>query len=260
MNLIAIDIGNTNINIALFLDSEQKSVTPIPGSSPEKISQTITRMWNRIPTLQSSREGKRDGAIAVSSVNTKWTKMVKDIVQELNENIYLIGKDIPYPMDLSVKEPEKIVSDRVVSAAAAYAVIESAVVIADLGTAVTIDLVDDRGVFVGGTISPGFDISSSALEKNTCLLKKTAVSRPKTPFGTTTKEAINCGLYYSAVGTLNEIIRRYAELLGTWPRTVITGAGAEIIKQDCEFIDSYVPDLVIKGIALSYQKYIEGRE
>jgi hypothetical protein len=38
---------------------------------------------------------------------------------------------------------------------------------------------------------------------------------------------------------------------------VITGAAAELIKDDCDFIDSYVPNLVVKGIVLAYQKYIE---
>ena len=67
-------------------------------------------------------------------------------------------------------------------------------------------------------------------------------------------------LYYSAVGALQEIIRRYAEQIGTWPRTVITGRGAEIIKDDCQFIDTYVPNLVVKGIALAYRKWFESKE
>ena len=40
----------------------------------------------------------------------------------------------------------------------------------------------------------------------------------------------------------------------------ITGAGAKLIKDDCEFIDNYVPDLVIKGIVLAYRKYIEEKK
>jgi type III pantothenate kinase len=53
------------------------------------------------------------------------------------------------------------------------------------------------------------------------------------------------------------MIRRYAEILGRWPQTVLTGSGAALIKDDCEFIDSYVPNLVVKGIALAYRKYLD---
>ena len=160
-------------------------------------------------------------------------------------------------MKLTVEQPEKVGTDRIVSAAAAYSVVESAVVVADFGTAVTIDLVDDRGVFCGGAIFPGFELSAKALNQNTTQLPKIEVKKPKLPFGKNTSEAINCGLYYSAIAALQEIIRRYAEKIGTWPQTVITGAAAKVIKDDCEFIDSYVPNLVVKGIALAYQKYIE---
>jgi type III pantothenate kinase len=145
----------------------------------------------------------------------------------------------------------------VVSAAAAYAVVKDAVVVADFGTAVTIDLVDEKGTFLGGVICPGFEISAEALKKNTAQLPKVKVTRPKTPYGKTTSQAISCGLYYSAVGVLEEVIRRYAEEIGRWPQTIITGAAAELIKDDCDFIDSYVPNLVVKGIALAYRKHIE---
>ena len=132
--------------------------------------------------------------------------------------------------------------------------------VADFGTAVTIDLVDEKGVFLGGVICPCFEISAQALKKNTAQLPKVKVSRPKEPYGKTTNQAINCGLYYSAIGTLEEVIRRYAEKIGKWPQTVLTGGAAKIIKDECDFIDSYVPNLVVKGIVLTYRKYIEEKE
>jgi type III pantothenate kinase len=121
-------------------------------------------------------------------------------------------------------------------------------------------LVDEKGIFLGGAICPGFEISAKALKENTTQLPKINVTKPKSPYGKTTKQAINCGLYYSAIGTLEEVIRRYAEKIGRWPQTVITGAAAKIIKDDCQFIDSYVPNLVVKGIALAYRKYLEQKE
>ncbi|GAI95296.1 unnamed protein product, partial [marine sediment metagenome] len=95
------------------------------------------------------------------------------------------------------------------------------------------------------------------LKENTAQLPSIKVIRPKAPYGKNTVEAINCGLYYSALGTLEEVIRRYAEKIDRWPQTVITGAGAKTIKNDCNFIDSFVPNLVVKGIVLAYRKYIE---
>lgn len=258
MNIIAVDIGNTNIAVGLFLDGKQQFIKSIPGRARARLTECFKSAWQKIPLAKSSKEKRRDGVIVVSSVKPVWTDQIKEIVKEnLDERIYIIGKDIPLPMSLWVDEPDQVGTDRVVSAAAAYAVVEDAVVVADFGTAVTIDLVDKNGIFLGGVICPAFDISAQALRDNTAQLPKVKVTRPKTPFGKTTTEAISCGLYYSAIGTLEEVIRRYAEQIGQWPQTVLTGSAAKLIKDDCKFIDNYVPNLVVKGIVLAYQKYIE---
>jgi len=258
MNLIAIDIGNTNITLALFLEDKEQSIESIPGDCKTKLDKCLKSFWQKIPVLEVSKEKKRNGVIVVSSVKPDWTAGVKKIAKDsLGEKIRVIGKDIPLPTTSQVDEPDKVGTDRLISAAAAYAVVETAVVVIDFGTALTIDLVDENGIFQGGVICPGFDISAAALNANTAQLPKIKVTKPNAPYGKNTTDAINCGLYYSAIGTLHEIIRRYAEKLGQWPQTFITGQSAKIIKDDCVFIDSWVPNLVVKGIALAYRKYIE---
>jgi len=260
MNIIAVDIGNTNITMALYLKDEEWFIKSVPGRSRAKLTDLFKSAWEKIPVAKSSKEGKRDGVIVVCSVKPAWTKLIREIVKDnLDEKLHIIGEDIPLPMSLWVDEPDKVGVDRVVSAAAAYAVVKDAVVVADFGTAVTIDLVDEKGVFLGGAICPGLEIGARALKEHTAQLPEVKVTRPKEPYGKNTDEAIKCGLYYSAVATVQEVIRRYAENLGKWPHTILTGSAAKIIKDDCEFIDSYVPNLVVKGIVLTYKKYIEDK-
>jgi len=259
MNIIAIDIGNTNITVGLFLEDTEESIESAPGTDSEKLSQMLQSVWAKVPVAKSSKQNRREGVIVVSSVKPAWTSLIEQIAREkLGEKIHVIGKDIPLPITMWVDEPDKVGTDRVVSAAAAYAVVEDAVVVADLGTAVTIDLVDQNGIFQGGVILPGFEISAKALHENTAQLPATKVTRPAaTPYGKNTADAISCGLYYSLIGALQEIVRRYAEQIGRWPQTILTGSAAALVKDDCQFMDSYVPNLVVKGIVLAYQKYIE---
>jgi len=258
MNIIAIDIGNTNIAVGLFINDEEQFINSIDGNNLPELTQCLKSAWEKIPVAEASREKKRNGIIVASSVKPAWTKQIEKILAEsLDEKLLLIGKDIPLPMTLDMDEPDKVGTDRVLCASAAYDVVEDAVVVADFGTAVTIDLVDEDGSFIGGVILPGFDISAAALNQHTALLPKVKVKKPKKPFGKNTVDAINSGLYYSAVGTLEEILRRYSEVLGKWPHSIITGSAAKIIFEDCNFIDSYVPNLVIKGIVLAYKKFID---
>ncbi len=258
MNLVAIDIGNTNINIGLFLDGEEQFIKSFAGGVESELAQCLKSTWEMIPVAEKSKEHKHDGVIVVSSVKPVWTEVIAQIAKEsLGEKILLIGKNIPMPLEMDIDEPETVGIDRIVAAAAAYEVVGSAVVVADFGTAVTIDIVDQNGIFLGGVIFPGFEIGAKALNENTAQLPKVTVTKPSLPYGRNTAEAINCGLYYSAVGTLEEVVRRYADKIGMWPQTVITGSGAKIIQSDCEFVDSYVPNLVVKGIALTYRKYLD---
>lgn len=258
MNIIALDIGNTNITAAFYLDNEEQFVESVPGESIKQLDHILKSAWEKIPLLKSAKQPTRDGIIVASSVKPDWTRKVQKIIQDsLNEKILLIGRDIPLPISLWVDEPQNIGTDRAVSAAAAYAVVEGPVVVADFGTAVTIDLVDEKGIFIGGAICPGFHISARSLNRNTAKLPEIKIKKPASPCGKNTEDSINAGLYYSAIGTLEEIIRRYADELGRWPHTILTGAGAKLIKDDCPFIDSYVSDLAVKGVVLAYKKYIE---
>lgn len=259
MNIIAIDIGNTNISVGLFIKDTEKYIKTMPGTDTEQLCGTIVSAWDQIPFAKSAKAKKRDGLIVVSSVNGQWTEAVEDICKkELDEKIKLIGREIPLPIEMGVDNPSEVGTDRVVSAAAAFAVVEDAVVVADFGTAVTIDMVDEEGVFLGGVIAPGFEVGAEALKVRTEKLPKlkVEVKRPKNPFGANTFEAINCGLYYSAVGLLRAVAEKYAEELEKWPQVIVTGGAAEAIKADCNFVDSWVPNLPVRGIVLAYKKFL----
>lgn len=258
MNIIAIDIGNTTITVAFFLNDTAKSIESVSGNSPAKLKKLLTSAWEQVPLVKGAKVQKKNGVIVVSSVKPAWTQLVADICKkEFDEKIKIIGKDVPLPIETAVDDNMEVGTDRLVSAAAAFAVVQDTVVVADLGSAVTIDLVDEEGVFLGGCILPGFELSAKALQSGTAALPEVEVTRPSDPVGANTHQAINCGLYYSAVGALETAVRRYAEQIGKWPQLIVTGGAADVIKDDCEFVDSWVPNLAVKGVVLAYKKYLE---
>ena len=157
MNIIAVDIGNTNIAVGFFLEGKEEFVRSFPSGAETQLRESLASAWEQIPVLETSAEGKRDGVVVVSSVKPSSTEFVRGVVaDDLGEKLHVVGEDIPLPISVWVDEPEQVGTDRVVAAAAAYAVVEGAVAVADFGTAVTIDLVDDSGVFQGGSHLPRF--------------------------------------------------------------------------------------------------------
>jgi len=263
MNMIAIDIGNTNIAVGLYVDDQEQYVRTVPGAAEDarrRIGDLLVEGWNRFPLVAGSKEHKRDGLIVASSVKDAWMEMVREVCREkLGEKIKVIGRDVPLPIEMGVEDAAAVGTDRVVNAAAAFAVIEDACVVASFGTAVTIDLVDEQGVFLGGVIAPGFEMGASALHAGTAQLPKVTVAAPRDPVGGNTTEAINAGLFYSAVGLLRTMTEMYAEQLGKWPHTIVTGGGAGLLKGHCDFVDSWVDNLTVRGVVLAYKKHLADR-
>ena len=259
MNLIAVDIGNSSVKVAFYRDDEEKFLKTLPGDDTleKHLKEVLIEAWDQIPLVKQAKKPTKDAMIVVSSVHPERTQILEEIVaDELNEKIRLIGREIPLPMETSVDDPLEVGTDRLIAAAAAFAVVEDAVVVADFGTAVTIDLVDESGVFVGGTISPGFALAAKSLADGTAKLPQIIMDKPVSPNGANTVEAIRSGLYYSAIGLLETICRKFAEQIGHWPQVILTGGGAKLIKDDCEFVDSYVPNLAVRGIVVAYKKYL----
>ena len=260
MNLIAIDIGNRNIKIALYIkDSEKllKTADETAGDIEAQLADILTECWDQVPLVESAKEPVKDCVIVASSVKPEWTEHVRQIVkEELGTKLMVIGTDVPLPIETAVDEALAVGTDRLTAAAAAYAVVEDAVVVADFGTAVTVDLVDEDGVFVGGTISPGFELALEAMHTGTSKLPVVEMQKPQQVYGANTEEAMRAGVYWSAVGLLETICRKYAEQIGKWPQVILTGGAAKMIKDDCEFVDTWVSNLALRGIIIAYKKYL----
>lgn len=260
MNLIAIDIGNRNIKVAFFLDDEEKGLTTIDGDDTKlssKLKDTLIEYWDQAPLVETAKEPVKNCSVVACSVKPEWTELVAELVQEeLDVKMLVIGTDILLPIETAVDDALSVGTDRLVAAAAAYSVVEDAVVVADFGTAVTIDLVDDTGVFMGGTIAPGFALSLDALHTGTAKLPAVQMQRPEQVYGTNTEEAMRAGVYWAAVGLLETLCRKYAEQLGKWPQVVVTGGAAPMMLDDCEFVDSCAANLVVRGIMIAYKKHL----
>lgn len=261
MNLIAIDIGNTTISTGLYLDDQEKFVRSIPGRADDarkQLTDLLVEAWGRIPVIEGSVEKKRNGVIVISSVQDIWLDMVMEICREsLGEKIRLIGRDIPLPIEMAMDNPAAVGTDRVVNAAAAFAVIEDACVVASIGTAITIDLIDEDGVFLGGVIAPGIEMGADALHAGTARLPRVKVQTPKDPVGVNTVDAINAGLIYSAAGLLRMVTEKFAEQIGKWPHTIVTGGAAYYLKGSCDFVDSWISDLAVRGIVIAFKKHLD---
>ncbi len=175
----------------------------------------------------------------------------------------VVGRDLPLPIETTLKNPQAVGTDRLCAAVAAYDRLGAACAVADFGTAVTIDCVDDGGVFQGGAIFPGLHLSATALHEHTAQLPHVTVEAPTWAFGADMREAILAGLFASARGALQMLIEAYATALNHWPLVVATGGDAAAVVGELEessLVQAIVPDLVLRGVAMAYYNALTKEE
>lgn len=196
----------------------------------------------------------RVSVVIISSVNPKIELLVIEQIKKLlSLKPEKIGTDIPVPLPVLVDQPEKVGADRLMNALAVYGRIRDSAIIIDAGTAITVDVINNQGVLIGGVIAPGMEISSKALQNYTALLPKVSVTKPKSILGKNTREAINSGIYWGAIGMIKQYIELLSVELNYKPIIIATGGDAHILAEEIPVISSVIPTLTLEGIILAYK-------
>jgi type III pantothenate kinase len=163
------------------------------------------------------------------------------------------------PLAIRVDEPARVGIDRLLAALAADRIRQRdrAAIIVDLGSAITVDLLDASGAFCGGAILPGIAMSARALEEHTDALPRVALDHlehPPEPIGQSTVPAIEAGLYWGAVGAVRELISQMSKNLPAPPDVILTGGAssnvAKLLEAGTSYSVRHLPHLVLSGIAL----------
>lgn len=242
--VLALDIGNTHVTVGTVRGEEVYSLHKLPADNLEALPALLAELWDAMD---------KPRRIVASSVNPAALERVRAAaLAALEEPLAVVGEDVAVPLQTALKEPEKVGVDRLCAAAAAYGRLQQACVVVDLGTAVTIDCVDDEGIFRGGAILPGMHMQAAALHRSTAQLPEVVLRDPDWVFGRNTEEAIVGGIVYGVRGAVRERVEAYATELGQWPLVIFTGGDAELMKMEEGFVQATVPGLCLLGIALAF--------
>jgi len=246
-NVLACDVGNSAVHFAHVKGDDVTDVHVVRVGELSRLGAELAELWAEIPAPRK---------LVAASVNPAALKALEAAVGEaLGEDVLVVGRDLPLPIETDVADPTSVGVDRLCSAVAAYDRLGAACVVADFGTAVTVDCIDDRGAFLGGAILPGLGMSAECLEEKTAQLPHVRIRQPDWVFGKDTDQAIIGGIVAGARGALRELVEAYATELGQWPIVILTGADAGIVCErpgTGELVQAVVPDLAVRGVALAY--------
>ena len=120
--------------------------------------------------------------------------------------------------------------------------------IADLGTASKILLIDKNGAFTTCAIMPGLSISAATLNNQTALLPEVSFVEPKTVLARNTIDAINAGVVYGHADMIDGLIRRFEKEIGYKCKHILTGGGSFFIRNVVNEQYVYDPDVCLYGL------------
>jgi type III pantothenate kinase len=147
--------------------------------------------------------------------------------------------------------------DRFVSAVGAVELLTgSCVCVVGVGTAMTVDLIDARGVHRGGVIIPSPDLMVQTLFRQTHGIRRRAQGGGEAAgrlFGRSTREGVVQGGRYAAAALVDRAVEEATGLLNRRPLVVLTGGGAPQIRALVRSASIGVPDLVLRGLAVLAQ-------
>ncbi len=247
--LLILEIGNSHVSLATSVAGEIYTNSRFGLEDVDAVAAAAGEAWNALPT------DRQRAMVACSVVPEILARVRSRIAEQIDSPMMVVGEELHRPMSMAVEAPQSVGVDRICSAAAAYEVMKHACAVASFGTAITIDCVNDEGVFLGGAILPGLALQARSLHEGTAQLPEVGIRAPTGVYGETTEEAILHGIVFGVVGSLREIVERYATELTTWPDLIATGGNAELIAQHTDIIDRVVPDLCLRGVALAHRRH-----
>jgi type III pantothenate kinase len=250
--LLCIDIGNTNIKLGLFCDSEMRAHWRISTDRTRLADEYAMLLFDLFST--GGIQPKEISGCAISSVVPALTQVFAEISKRyLNQQPLVMGPDTKTGMKILTEYPVEVGADLVMNALAARHLYGSPVIVIGFGTATTFVAVSAEGDIIGVAIAPGVATSGDSLFRATSTLPQVSLNRPASVLGKNTVQSLQAGFVFGFAGLVEELVKRIKTEMGGQPRVIATGGLAEVILPETISIEVVEPDLALVGLRLLYE-------
>lgn len=251
--ILAIDMGNTNIVIGCI---EGNKILFDERMSTD-LSKTALEYAIGIKTILELHDIDHydiDGAI-ISSVVPPLVNVVTAAVEKIIEKKpMVVGPGIKTGLNILLDNPKAAGADLVVDAVAGINEYGTPLIIIDMGTATTIQVVDKNGNYTGGAIVPGVRAALESLVTKTSQLPRISLDAPEKTVGHNTIDAMKSGIVYGNAAMIDGMIDRIEKENNCKYTVIATGGIASSIIPVCNHDIILDEDLLLKGLNIIYQK------
>jgi type III pantothenate kinase len=245
MNVLAIDVGNTRLKWALYYRPHPDAALLAHGAEFLENIETLSEgPWAELPVPE-----KMLGCIVAGDA-------VKRRVQEQMElwdftPQWVVASAAEAGMVNGYDHPARLGSDRWVAMVGARQRMlaqgqKRPLVVVMVGTAVSVEAIDENGRFLVGLILPGHGIMLRALESGTAGLH--VPTGEVRPFPTNTSDALTSGGTYAIAGACERMVQHLREHTGMEPLCVMTGGAGWKMAPSMSIQFELVDNLIFDGL------------
>jgi type III pantothenate kinase len=245
--ILAIDIGNTTTQFGVFEGAKLAShfaIATQPNRTPDEVTLQLKALaqTRRLHLTRATQ-------IVICSVVPRMSAVLIEVLTALKASrIRVVGQDLHVPLVNRYTYPEQVGQDRLVGAYAAWRRYQSHCIVADFGTAITIDIVTKQAEYLGGIIAPGLEISLEALATRTALLPKVEFKEPPELLGRDTANSIRAGLLYGFAALCDGLVAGLKAQYAPKAVVVATGGASALVAKYAKSLDRLHPYLVLEGL------------
>ena len=251
--LLALDVGNTNITVGVYDGNRLRTrwrLRTVRDQTADEWGILLRNLFDLAQLDQAAVTGLMISSV-VPPLDSSLAAMSR---RYFHLDPLFVTSDLDTGITIRYDNPREVGADRIVNAVAAFAKYGGPVVVVDLGTAITFDVVSAQAEYLGGVICPGIGVSVEALVSRTARLPQVDFRNPGSVIGKTTVTSMQAGLYYGAIGMIDAIAARIQAELGPATRTIATGGQAAMIIQDSQYLKQADEDLTLEGLHLIWQR------
>lgn len=245
--LLVIDVGNSSTTLGCYVGGKMESTDRVPTAALD-----LAYLQSVLTTLrkQHAIAGSAFASVA-PSVNDVVENALRTVTHQVPlrvEHTLKLGARITYP------DPETIGADRLANVAGAVHRYNAPVIVVDVGTATTFDIIRARQGYTGGIIAPGPALMLEYLAEKTALLPRIDLTPVRRAIGKTTEEAMRLGALHGYRGMIREITQHLIRHTKSRKITLCaTGGYAHWVLKGLNLPFVYDKDLTLYGIARIYE-------
>ncbi len=211
--LLVIDIGNTDTTLGVFEGEELRATWHMATTIHRLADEYAALLFNLLRHQHIDTSDIKE--VALCSVVPPLIATFEELFRRyFHISPLVVGTGVKTGVRICMDNPREVGADRIVNAAAGHHLYGGPLIITDLGTATTFDVVSKEGDYLGGAIAPGLITAAEALFMRAAVLPRVELTRPKHVIGTNTITAMQSGIIFGYVGLIESMVSRIQKELG----------------------------------------------